>query len=350
MGNIGPNFKLPEQPPRRPPNTPQAGVLGGSDAVYAAPSQAAGLNDAIPLERLLVQGSESLASLLAQSMPMNLAQWALLLRNLLQMPREMVQLLALLSELDEGATKALLQTLLTENPRISLEDLQRFLTTRMDKSQEKLLQLLQSGLMGLGGGGKEAAVLLNSLSELVFQARQSPADALQTTLVLYLPFYPLHGPQRFSLHFEPPEEGEEDGYTQEAQLVIFIETISLGKLRISLSVLYHTQLQALVEHDPEAAGVLDALRRQMNATMAEENLPPPDLIFKQRAGRLSNKGQTASSSRKTFSGKPEGQSVGIHPVGGVSAMTIHLAYWLIRIVLELDSRHALTLQRTAQSP
>lgn len=294
----------------------------------------------------------SLAPLFAFENAMNIQQLAQLLRNLLQMPKEMVQLMALLANLDGADTQQLLKQLLTENPQISLEDLQQLLTNQLGKSQDKLIKLLQSSQLTFTGSGKQMGDLMNMLSQLSAKAGSSPTEALHSTLSLYLPYYPLAAPQRFSLHFEPMEDDSEGG-GDNAQLVLFIETISLGQFRITLASSPQTRLQVDIQHDPLSESLITTLTKEIQSALGQENLPAANLNFQVRAGGKALQGDPASSSHisaphpGSTASPPEKQSVGIHPANGVSVLTLHAAYMLIRIILELDNRHALNQNRAA---
>lgn len=287
-----------------------------------------------------------LSALFAGQQPMSPGQLMMLLRNLLQMPREMVQLMALLANLEQSTTQEILQKLMTEDIPVPLEELQQFLTTHAGKCQEKLLKLMQSSHMDWGGSGKDMGDLMTLLSQVTSQAKQSPADALQSTLSLYLPYYPLQGPQRFSLHFEDMEGGGEDGGAENKQLVIFIDTITLGQFRISMATARRqTQLQILIIHDPLEPELLSEIETQVKQALSAENTLPPELLFQERAGAAVRARQQPTS--PDASQKNDKPAVAIHPSEGISISSIHAAYVLIRVILDIDSRQVLHKQRAS---
>jgi hypothetical protein len=361
MSNIGPNFKPPGQP------LPSAGARPAGEAGQspAANGPALPTGGNVPLQAPgLAQAA--LAPLLAFENALTAEQLVLLLRNLLQMPKEMVQLLAMFAEGDPAAGQAILKTLLAEEIPVSLEALQQFVQSNADKAQDKLLKLLQSSQMPLTGSGKQMGELLGNLSDMAGKAGKSPMEALHTAISLYLPGYPLHPPQAFTLRFETPGGGEdeESGAQQEDQLVLWIETIHLGHFKITITTgqppeaeQSSSRWQVWVEHDPVAALNLPDLRDQV--VTAAGGAAMVSLMFLPRSAatpaRPPERPQTHPTvEHPAVSGNPAAesasggrQSVGIHPAGGVSAGILCLAYLLIRVVFELDNREGLTRQRAA---
>lgn len=339
MSNIGPNFRPPWQQ-TQPSGTRPAGESTAlpAESGHMQSSQA----PANPMPNL---SQAALAPLFAFENALAPDQLVQLLRNLLQMPKEIVQLLALLADVDPAMGQALLKTLLAEDATVPLEGLQQFLQTHMDKAQDKLLKLLQSSQMSMTGSGQQMGELMSTLSDLVGKAGKSPIEALHTTISLYLPYYPLHPPQAFSLRFEAPD-GQDEAYggVEEVQLVLFIETLSLGAFKITIMSVDTGKWQAVIEHDPVAEPVLPTIQAQVVGASGDG---VAQLMFVPRAASAPLAGQPAheQSATEANTGK---QSVGIHPAGGVSAGLLCLGYLLIRIIFELDKRTDLNQQRAAK--
>jgi hypothetical protein len=350
MSHIGPNLNQPGRQPMPSPQAPAQSSAPSSPEAEAPTSGTAttglpsGNSSGAPPGDLNSQFP--LAALFATQQAMNPNELLLLLRNLLRMPKELVQLMALLANLEQGSVEEMLKKLLTEDAPVPLEELQQLLVTHADKCQEKLVKLMQSSGMDWGGSGKSMGDLMTLLSQVTSQARRSPAEALQSTLTLYLPYYPLQGPQRFSLQFEPLEDDEEGGGGESQQLVIYIDTLSLGKFRISLAArMRQTQLQVLIAHDPLPAALLQEIEKQVQTALSVENVPPADLIFKENPGSSALRQVDAGSI--PIEGGTEKPAVAIHPSGGVSAVSIQAAYVLIRVILDTDTRYA---QRSQTQP
>jgi len=349
VSNIGPNF--------RPPGQQQPAVSrpsGNQEAQSASEAHIGQSTGGLPQQAAMGGGLPpplALGALFAHENVLSAQQLMQLLRNLLQMPRELVQLLAMMANLDPKMSQELLKKLLSEDAQIPPEALQAFLQEHLDSAQDKLLKLMQSGPTSMTGSGKQMGDLMGTLTELVSKAGKSPAEALHSTISLYLPYYPLHPPQAFSLRFESPpgnqQEEDENGEGQnndEQQLVLFIQTLTLGQFKISLSAERPTRLLAVIEHDAQATPYEANICEQVKEAMGEGHTQSIELMFIARAGAKGN--QVAATNRSgTSKPEPEKQSVGIHPTGGISAVAIHGAYLLIRVILELDNRNGLDQTR-----
>jgi hypothetical protein len=331
--------------------------------------------------------------LFSTDLRLSAAQMTRLLRNLLQFPPDLVDMLALLAHLEEASTPKLLQTLLSGNVTVSLEELQALLLGRLAQSEEKLMKLLQSGPMVAGasrdGPASSLFELLRIRRELAADAGQSPIEALRTLLLLYLPAYPLQEAQRFLLHFLAPgrnageeaenngDDGENppDGKPEESapltEWFIAIQTVSLGAFQITLSLAWTTTalspslqppseqaperpsgslptlsamakpgLDVLIVHGPEAVPVLEEIRIGLDGLMAAEHFPAPRVLFKQRKPPL-RRAESAVSAMSGQVGSECGQvgspSVSVQPARPVSAIGIQWTYRLIRLILDLDN-------------
>lgn len=345
MNSIGPNFRPPGQQNlttgARPSETIQQSASAANEAVAGQGNRGPGSN---------LAPTVSLAALLAQQSPMAPDQMAQLLRNLLKMPREIVQFLAQLAEHDPETGQELLQQLMNEEVQIPLETLQGALEGKLGQAQQKLLKLIQGNPASMAGGGNnELGELMKGLSELAAQTGKSPAEALHSTITLYLPFYPLHPPQAFSLRFEPPDGEGEAGSEQDPQLVVYIETLSMGQFRASISTGTQSQWEAVIEHDAQASERLEAIQNSLNTIAPLEKATLFFLLRStQPATASSQPAALPSDSPSSSKHSPAGQqSVGLHPTAGVSVLAVHAAYLLIRVILELDNQNALHQGRAA---
>lgn len=339
MNSIGPNFRPPGQ------QSSAAGARQNEGVQQPGTQQQGNFSDQVAnrIQSGSLPGTLSLAALLAQQNPLAPDQLAQLLRNLLKMPKEIVQFLALLAEQDPTAGQEILQQLMTEEVKIPLETLQNTLEGKLDQAQQKLLKLIQGNPAALASNG-ELGELMKGLSELTAKTGKAPAEALQSTITLYLPFYPLHPPQAFSLRFEPPAgEGEGSG-EQEPQLVIYIETLTMGQFRASIATGPQSQWEAVIEHDTKANEHLETIQTNLKEAAPLEQ---PELFFLSRANYDTKANPTTHTETEStpVTAPTEQQSVGLHPTGGVSVLAVHAAYLLIRVILELDNQNALHQSR-----
>jgi hypothetical protein len=351
MSHIGPNFRSPGQPQQKP----AASQPLGDSKVFGSKSDQSGVAPEPGLPGGLLPAAMSLGALFTHENLLSAQQMMQLLRNLLQMPREIVQLLALFANLDPKMGAELLKQLLKEDLQVPLEELQELMQTHIDKAQDKLLKLMQNNAMSMTSSGQQLNDLMNTLSDMAAKTGKSPIDALHGTISLYLPYYPLHPPQAFSLRFEAPEQQneEEDAENKnsgaDSQLVLLIQTLTLGQFKITLITERLSQLQAIIEHDALATPIMGELEAQVKEALGEGNTQAIHLISIPRSGGIpaSAAADEPRSMKTTAPNTKQGQAVGIHPVGGISALAIHGAYLLIRIILEIDTRIGLLEKRAA---
>lgn len=335
MNSIGPNFRPPGQ------QGSAAGARQNESVQQPGAQQQGNFSEPIAnrIQAGTATGTLSLAALLAQQNPLAPDQLAQLLRNLLKMPKEIVQFLALLAEQDPAAGQELLQQLMTEEVKIPLENMQSTLEGKLEQAQQKLLKLVQGNPAALASNG-ELGELMKGLSELAAKTGKAPAEALQSTITLYLPFYPLHPPQAFSLRFEPPNGEGEGSNEDEPQLVVYIETLTMGQFRASIATGPQSQWKAVIEHDAKASEYLEAIQTNLKEAAPLEQ---PELFFLSRVAQepTTNAATHTETENTPVTALTRQQSVGLHPTGGVSVLAVHAAYLLIRVILELDNQNAL---------
>ncbi|HEY9745581.1 MAG TPA: hypothetical protein V6C99_05135 [Oculatellaceae cyanobacterium] len=343
MGNIGPQFNAPKQlfqPMRRTaePASPQPEQSRPPQA-----QQAASLTGGMPL-------SPHKAGLLQNTLTP--AQMALLLRNLLQLPAKMVQLLAMLTQTESASVREILKALTENNVQIPPEAFEAFLSSRGQQGKETLIKMMQNTLPGSIQADQSLGELLKALSKLSdnatsqhFQAK-SGMEAMHTILSLYLPGYPLQPPQQFVLRRGQPGEGEGDEKKTKPEasaesLAVFLKTIHLGALKVSIT--YQAgALEVLTAHRlPET--LERELEQAMRDSLEAEHLPKAHFLMLGQSGQIVAELDDAKAPPQNH---PAGQEVRILPGQGVSAIAFIAAYAVIRAVFELDNR--LQLRETRQ--
>jgi len=353
LSNIGPNFRPPWQQAqsglsKQPDNASatentqqgsiQNGVNPGQNATQPSLSPAA-------LSGLFATGLQSELALASD-------QLLLLLKNLLQMPKELAQLKALLADVAPDSAQALLQNLLESEVPLSLDKLQQLLLSHADAAQDKLLKLLQSTAMSSSGQSSQLGELLGTMTELLQKAKESPTQALHSTMSLYLPNYPLHPPQAFSLRFEAngksdsdSEESEESSADEESQLALFINTLTLGQFKITLASQQRAPIEAVIHHEAIAAHFEQELIRQTDLAMGGPGRILLLFVPKTGAKAAHQKPPSEQPASETTSNNLNNQSVAIHPTGGVSMTALYGAYALIRVIFEVDTQNQVHLTR-----
>ncbi len=287
---------------------------------------------------------------------LNALEMSQLLRTLMKLPNDMLQLLSLLDGLDTTLTQTLVKELLTENPDLPLDDLQALLAERLSKAQDKLLKLIQADTLSGGKEGAQLRDLLASLGELSERGNGNPEQTLHTAISLFLPYAPINAPLRFRLQFEDAEsadtqERKASGDNSAApQLHIWMSTDHLGNFRIALSLEQATRVLAQIHHEAIAEPYCGVIRERIENALPFKQLPLPQLIFSamirphenpsllttvdNQTSQLSDVVET-STSGKTVT--PD-RTVRLQSGKTVSTLTVLWASWLIRIILELDAR------------
>ncbi|MEB3286658.1 MAG: hypothetical protein VKJ04_04055 [Vampirovibrionales bacterium] len=322
------------------------------------PSQLAGL-----LGQLLLSPAA------AQNASLSSLQLSLLLRSLFQLPSELQQFLAQVVTGQTGTEEQqqLLRQLLQENPGLplNLEDLQSLLQQAISKNDKKLLQLLQSSNQAQAVNSQASAnwgELLGVISQLKAQVGSTPLQSLNTTFLLYLPWYPLAAQQKLTLHFEAPKNKDKDGgegegadasQADQSHLVMLIDTNCLGRFKILTLRLDRTQLMFHVEYDASALSVIPSLEHRVSQALTKAGLPLPEFEWKQRGVSRhlfddSTQPLTSAQSQATDAAPPLGESdsqeredkqaVAVHNVGQVPVIVVQGAYWVARLVFELDNQ------------
>jgi hypothetical protein len=318
------------------------------------------------------QGQIPFDAVFRNDLNMNAAQVARLLKNLLHLPSEILELLALLSQLEPWNSNEILQKLSQEQVNVSLDELQAFLLDRLASSQGKLMKLIQNNG---GESGSALSQLLILREELAEQVGKSSMEAIKTLITLYLPSLPLRELQEFGLRFLMPkapmekqleggqkeEEGDyklSDGEGEQAEdaarWLITVKTYTYGEFRIVLII--NTDrgkaqtLTAQIGHDEEAGPVLPEIKKRLTLAMESDKLPEPLLTFIAKKAGKSVAASSKSSSETIKTSKindlsklaqETGQAANVQAVNApasVPAIGIHWAYRIIRLILDLDNQ------------
>ncbi len=285
-----------------------------------------------------------------------------LLKLLLDLPENIQTLLAQLSTQDSGPNKLqqqALKQLLKENPdlKLSLDQLQEVLGKKTQESSNKMLQLMQSNMtQAYTGDSQKFTELLKFTTQLSLRANASPMEALNTLMLLYIPWYPLVDPQKLELQFEngwnEAEEGEDgESYT----LVLYLETDTMGNFRIAGGVRNQTQLVFKTEHDALAEPYLDGIQRFVTESLSKDGIPPPTFSFTESQASQ-QKDITDPSVMEKTSGvddfkthQDDRKKLSIAPSKGVSVVVLNAACQFSRIVFEVDERNRLLQRRHKKS-
>jgi hypothetical protein len=309
---------------------------------------------------LLQPGSTQLPTQMIQAAPLAMAnllattltpqETAMFLKNLLRLPPDIQAVLMLLAFPPGQERPENLQRLLAQFPDtpLKLETLQAFLSNQTQEGMQKLFKLLQS-TMGQGDPSAQKSTqksmeeLVRLTSQLGGKINMSPPEALNTLMLLYLPWLPLVPPQRLETAFQP-SEGEGEGDSGDSgggafNLVLFIDTNVLGTFKVSVGLENTTQLSFHVTHAPVAARHLPSLESSLTAHLAEDGIPSPVFAYESQAATPHKASlPTAASTAEEAESPADGKKIAVYPTSGVSVLSVAASYQYARLIFETDDR------------
>lgn len=323
-----------------------------------------------------------LAEKLAQQQPFADVELTMLLKDMVDMPKEWVALLQQLNDnpqLKNLSPPVLLQ-LLQEFPdvRLPLPLLQKALQQQLGQGSSQLMQLLQGNALAQAGAANPVMDrLLQTLGQWQQMAATNPVEAMSLVLQLYLPYHPGIVPPAIKWHFQGGEttegkEGEASKNDKEAVLVILMQTGHLGRLRTQLLQDTPQSLLIFTQHEPsltkELRTAIEArLAGNVNAVDALETAQTPSSNASKaaigwswtpwshskapvnNAHHLAEDGAFDSASGLLSSAASEGEQVGsqikndaqqlaFYPQEGVSLAVLTAGMQFASIIIELDAR------------
>ena len=351
MVNFGSGpFNFPNQQQRQ---FPQPGNSGG---VPLLPSLGAGIVEqqflVRTLDSLLAGGKLAGAQQSPGAPGLSQLETAVFIKNLLNLPKEIQALLLLLAQAQETPSPQAAQKLkkLLEDEMetlIPLETIQEVLTNKSQDAMQKLLKLLVGKRAGTAADGQSVEDVFKKVSSLQTHVQRSPVDALNAMMLLYLP--PLILPQAIQITFrqDPPSadsESESGGGEPGYNMVLFIETITLGKFKISLGLVDRTQVIIRVEHDAVAEPVLPTVEKQLAASLADDGMPPPVWTPTRRepSPALASQAEPEDAPEQLTdtpgTEKTPEKKIAVHPGQGVSILVVHTAFLLAKLLFQMDER------------
>lgn len=319
----------------------------------------------------MMEGKLPLSALFGnESLLMNPQELSQFLKDSLQLPKELrLALLMLAMESSPKELKPLLDQGLKQiieqqatQLSVPVEDLQNLLNQNTKEATEKLMKLLQGNQMSQTRSGQQIAELVVSLGKLGEKIKLSPKDAMETMMLLYIPWYPLAAQQKLELSFEMGEGGEEGG-DRDVSVVLYIETNSLGRFKLVVKELEALQLLVIVMHEAFVKELMPRLEKQMNGMLAEDGLPAcyfeSEVIRAEKVAEVMAEGGVSSASGhggatsesldpdmdpatagfKQATRRPDQKQINIQAGDRVSVLVLNYAYALARFIFEADEEN-----------
>ncbi len=309
-------------------------------------------------------GRYSLAALLGnQSLRLNTMELSQFLKDAMKLPQEVRLILLMLafessqSPLKENFQQTLKNLIEADlnQLKVPLEEVQTLLTKNTKEASDTLMKLIQANQMSITDGGRQVADLVSHLGKLTDKINTSPAHAMETLMLLYLPWYPLTPPQRLEVDFEFGEGGEEGGGEKEFSVVLYLNTNTFGRFKLIVSELDPLQVMVKVFHEAHAKGMLSALEASLNQILANEGLPAAIFVASEikpeqiaqtvplesdNSPETQNKPEEAEAAGfKKATRQADRKSLKIQPGQQVSLLILHCAYALARLIFEADEEN-----------
>lgn len=367
-----------------PPNPWLKGLMAALPAVVSTMESAGIANRSLPtlsgLENVALQVATGIFfEAAAQTLALTPQETAQFLRGLMRLPDEprlvvanllmehpklAEELSQLKQEAPQEVAQALLAAVVQANPEmeIPLPLVQKFMKEHLAEGQKDILKLVQSQRGAQAAEtAKQLGEMVGTLSKLAAQTNTSPTMALQTLGLIVLPWLPLPPPMKFEMDFQPGEggDGEESGGT-EMPLVLWLETLSFGKMKVAVSLATPVQAAIAIEHDPQAAVLKGRLEERLTQSLKGDGLQPPKVDWQQRAlvkkyerveaASVEASAELQASSARNSQSDDKGRRMTVVPPQGVSMVVVQVALLTGKTIFELDDKAALLYQRTKQLP
>lgn len=314
--------------------------------------------------------------------------------RLLGLPDEFLQTLALLAQLGrlgEGKSPSAMMNQLQHQQlqeilaqlgegllsNVSAHDLTTGLQKQIQKALQQLLPLMTSVPQSVDASSQALKGFQESLQFLIefsAQLNQSPTQALQTLMALYLPIHPHMAAESFQAYFGKGEQDSElpSSSDETTQLNLIIQTQDAGMIHavVWLDVLEestkenpldsdsgsgHSERQEkhlclLLRHEENALEKLPVWEKGIKDLCKQSNLPPVLLRWRlmKQLDNISSRAETTGGSDNASVGSKKStglssvdegskeikkEAVTVYPAGGVSVAVLSAGFFVVRVVL-----------------
>lgn len=258
---------------------------------------------------------------------MNVKQLAALLRELLSLPKEMHELLAMLA-FGENTTGEIANKIKDPTLQLIIKQLQNLLGQNSKDAINKLIQLTQNNALFFEGSS-QLRDILGLIQKIAVTAQTSPADALTMAMVLYLPWLPLAEQQKLELSFGFKEEEENSEKIECEVLILFIQTLNIGIFKITIMLNNDKSIDIEIESDKIDAKVIENIVAATN-----KNLKATGLKSKVATSTRKEAQYKSPKEMKTETNK----SISLHPSGKISMVTINIGHSIAKLIFETDEK------------
>jgi hypothetical protein len=259
---------------------------------------------------------------------MNSIQQAAFIRELLNIPKDLKDFLALLIY-KEATTETLIKLLSEQNKGVMLQDIKTLLDTNSKEAIGKLLKLFQANA-GLSQNTEQLNKIVNLLNLVIPSPNASSQEILTKTLLLYLPWLPLFQQQNISLKFE--EKQEEDSKQDKVVLIVYISTLNLGRFKVIIILNKNGQLNIDIECEERdnTELYLKQILDSLNQETKNHKIDCKTNIYKQK-NRVEK--------------EVEKRELSLFPMSDVSPKIILVAHSIAKVIFEIDEKITLVENR-----
>jgi len=273
-----------------------------------------------------------------------------LLKNLFNIPDDIQQLLNELVN-KKGANIPPEELLKQPNLKIDTDLIKQMLEGNSKEALNKLLKLTQQTAQEKQSTDqlKDILSLLNALTP---KKNATSQEVLTNLILLYLPWIPLHEKQKLEINFEKREgndgeEGEEnEKKSEQTALVIYIQTLNLGRFKISILISQNFSIKIEIENTDikenteQNKKYLDRIIEEINDNSRKDkiNAKTELVVYEETHEKEELKQENVK------------REVVISHAKEVSPVLIITAQKISRIVIETDEKISLLLNREKMLP
>jgi len=254
---------------------------------------------------------------------------AILVRELLNLPGDIKELLALLNSTntDNIADQKFLNEI---NKLILFSDIQKILNASSKEIFNKLIKLIQP-TPGNIQNTDQLKEILNTMQSIIPSVHMSNNEVLKSIILLYLPGLPLIQPQDISVEYEKNNKSEEQ--EDDISLIIYITTENIGRLKGIISQDINNNLNIQIEcmnYDDSIKEYIENIHKRVNEEIKLNKIPVKSEIISYKSKEIN---------------KTERREISVQPGSGISPKVLLASYILTRVVFEVDERISLNKNR-----
>jgi hypothetical protein len=252
-----------------------------------------------------------------------------LIRELLNLPKEIRELLALLTtNNNEGIVNA--DTLSNVKQLILFSEIQKILNTNSKEILNKLIKLIQP-TPGNIQNIDQLKEIISIVQSMIPTANMPNNEVLKNIILLYLPWIPLVQPQDISIELEKRESPEEQD--EDTIMIIYLSTENIGRLKGIIALNKDNNLNIQIQsinYDDNIKEYLELIHKKVDEEI--------------KLNKLSAKSEINSYKSRELN-KSERREIAIQTCSGISPKIMMATYIITRVVFEVDENISLLKNR-----